>query len=102
MSSPRPMAPSSSTPATSVMKRTQRVQWMQRFIAVLIERAEILLFDRALVLGVARAAGAIGHGLVLQVALAALVADGAVERVIDEQELHHAFARLLDRRRFAW
>ena len=36
MSSPRPMAPSSSTPATSVMKRTQRVQWMQRFMAVLI------------------------------------------------------------------
>ena len=30
MSSPRPMAPSSSTPATSVMKRMQRVQWMQR------------------------------------------------------------------------
>ena len=36
MSSPRPMAPSSSTPATSVMKRTHLVQWMQRFMKVLI------------------------------------------------------------------
>ena len=35
MSSPRPMAPSSGTPATSVTKRTQRVHWMQRFIDVL-------------------------------------------------------------------
>ena len=35
MSSPRPIAPSSETPATSVAKRTQRVQWMQRFIDVL-------------------------------------------------------------------
>ena len=32
MSSPRPVAPISETPATSVAKRTQRVQWMQRFI----------------------------------------------------------------------
>ena len=35
MSSPRPMAPNSGTPATSVAKRMQRVHWMQRFIAVL-------------------------------------------------------------------
>ena len=35
MSSPRPVAPSSGTPATSVTKRTQRVHWMQRFITVL-------------------------------------------------------------------
>ncbi len=34
MFSPRPVAPSSSTPATSVTKRMQRVQWMQRVIAV--------------------------------------------------------------------
>ena len=99
MSSPRPMAPSSSTPATSVMKRTQRVHWMQRVMNVLISGPEVLLFDRALVLHVARAADAVGHRLVLQVALAALVADRAVERMIDEQELHHAFARLLHHRR---
>ena len=62
------------------------------------QRADVLLLDRALVLDVARAADAVGHGLVLQVALAALVADRAVERVVDQQELHHAFARLLDQR----
>src|SRR5690348_17779164 len=37
--------------------------------------------------------------LVLQVALAALVADRAIQRVVDEQELHHPVARLLDHRR---
>src|SRR3546814_14501022 len=50
---------------------------------------------RALVLGEAAAVEAVGHGLVLQVALAALVADRAVERMVDEQELHDAVARLL-------
>ena len=32
--SPRPVMPSSRTPAISSPKRTQRVQWMQRVIAV--------------------------------------------------------------------
>ena len=62
-------------------------------------RTHVLFFDRALVLGVARAVAAIADRLVLQVAFAALVADRAVQRVIDEQELHHPFARLLDHRR---
>jgi len=62
-------------------------------------RAHVLFFDRPLVLGVAGAVAAIAHGLVLQVALAALVADRAVQRVVDEQELHHPFARLLHHRR---
>ena len=35
MLSPRAVAPSSATPATSVVKRMQRVQWMQRVIVVL-------------------------------------------------------------------
>ena len=48
---------------------------------------------------IARAVDAEGHRLVLQVALAALVADRAIERMVDQQELHHAFARLLDHRR---
>ena len=34
MCSPRLTAPSSSTPATSVRKRMQRVQWMQRVMWV--------------------------------------------------------------------
>ena len=37
MCSPRPVAPSSSTPAISVAKRMQRVQWMQRVMWVEIK-----------------------------------------------------------------
>ena len=37
---------------------------------------------------------AIIHCLVLQIALSALIADRAIERMIDQQEFHHAFARL--------
>ncbi len=59
------------------------------------QRAHMLVLDRALVLLEARAVTAIGHRLILQVALAALVADRAVERVVDEQELHHPVAGLL-------
>src|SRR5436309_540580 len=58
--------------------------------AGLDQRPEILVLDRALVLLEAAAIEAIGHRLVLQVALAALIADRAVERVVDEQELHHS------------
>ena len=62
------------------------------------DRAHIFVVDGALVLLEAGERSAIGHRLVLEVALAALVADRAVERVIDEQELHHPFARLLHHR----
>ena len=99
MSSPRPIAPSSGTPATSVTKRTQRVHWMQRFIEVLIKRPDELVFDGALVLGEARRVGAVAHRLILQVAFAALVADRTVERMVDEEELHHPLARLARHRR---
>ena len=50
-------------------------------------------------LGEAGLAAAVAHRLVLQRALAALVADRAVERVVDEQELHHALLRLVGDRR---
>ena len=40
-----------------------------------------------------------GHGLVLQRALAALVAHRAVQRVVHQQQLHHAALRLLRHRR---
>src|SRR3712207_6334579 len=63
------------------------------------EGSEVLVLDRALVLLEPRGVDAVGHGLVLQVALAALVADRAVEGVVDEEELHHPFAGLLDGRR---
>ena len=59
------------------------------------EGAHVFFFDRALVLVEARPVDAIGHGLVLQSAFAALIADRAVERVIDEEEFHHAFAGAL-------
>src|SRR5206468_6980120 len=62
-------------------------------------RTHVLVVDRPLVLLVAGEAAAVGDRLVLEVALAALVADRAIERVVDEQELHHTLARLLDHRR---
>src|SRR5579863_8054961 len=52
------------------------------------ERPQVLVLDRALALVIARHIAAEPHGQVLQLALPALVADRAVERVIDEQELH--------------
>ncbi|CAI8182573.1 MAG: Uncharacterised protein [SAR116 cluster bacterium] len=54
----------------------------------------MLVFDSPLVFFIARAVKAIAHGLVLQVTLTALVADRAVQRVIDQQEFHHPFTRL--------
>src|SRR4029077_13275511 len=63
------------------------------------ERPEIFVLDGALVLVKARSVDPIGHRLVLQIALTALVADRAIERMVDEQKLHHAFTRLLHHRR---
>ena len=64
------------------------------------ERADIFVFDRALILGEARGIDAEGHGLILQIAFAALIADRAIERMIDEQKFHHAMARFFHHRRF--
>ena len=44
----------------------------------------ILIFNRALVLVIATAIDAIAHRLILQVALAALIADGTVQRMVEE------------------
>ena len=63
------------------------------------QRPEIFVLDGALIVGEAAGVEAVGHGLVLQIAFAALVADRAVERMIDQQEFEHALARLLHRRR---
>ena len=60
------------------------------------DRAEVLVLDAALDLTEARAVRAVVHRLFLQVALAALVADRAVERVVGEEELHDALARAVD------
>ncbi len=52
---------------------------------------EVLVLDHALALVEARDVAAIAHRQVLQLALAALVADGAIQRMIDQQEFHHRF-----------
>jgi len=52
-------------------------------------RLHVLLLDEA------RVAATVAGGLLLEHAFARLVADRAVERVIDEEELHHALARVL-------
>src|SRR5262249_42855906 len=58
--------------------------------------AKILVFDGALVLLKARGVDAISHGLILQVAFAALVTDRTIQWVIDKQEFHYPFAGLTD------
>ena len=72
---------------------------MQRFIEVLTSGPIYLSSTARLFSWKRERVDAIGHRLVLQVALAALVADRAIERMVDEQELHHPFARLLHHRR---
>ena len=62
------------------------------------ERAHILLGHGALVLVIARATTSISHRLILQIALATLIANRAIERVVDEKKLHHPFTRLLHHR----
>ncbi len=60
----------------------------------------LLLFAMVFGLGVEGVGGAVLEGHVLQFALAAGVADGAVERVVAEQELERGLARLGDFRGF--
>ncbi len=58
------------------------------------QRADVLVEDDALFFLVARGRAAVADGQVLQLAFAALVADRAVQRVVDQQELHHRLLRL--------
>src|SRR5208337_3659458 len=60
------------------------------------QRAEVLVRHRALVFGVAGVVHAIAHGLVLQVALTALVADRAIQRMVDQQKFHYAAPGVAD------
>ena len=94
--SPRPARPSSIMPPISWPKRTQRVHWMQRLISsAATSGPELFSEDDSLFFRVARIAAAVADREVLQLAFAALVADRAVERVVDEQELHHPVLRVL-------
>ena len=51
------------------------------------------IFDRhhAFLFGIARTGTAVAHGQILQLALATLITNRAIQRVIDQQELHHRF-----------
>ena len=60
------------------------------------QRTHVFRGHRTLILMHARRAATIGNGLILQIALAALIANRAIERVVDEQKFHHAFAGLFD------
>ena len=88
------------SPAICSAKRVQRAH---EHAALAVEqdlRGDVdRLGERALHAVEAGLAAAVAHRLVLQRALAALVADRAVERVVDEQELHDALLRLAARRR---
>ena len=58
------------------------------------QRPHMLFGHCPLVFLIAGEALAVSDALVLQIAFAALVANRAIERVVDEQKLHHPFARL--------
>ncbi len=58
------------------------------------QRPDVLVQDDALVFGVARGRAAVANRQVLQLAFAALIADRAIERMVDQQELHHRLLRL--------
>ena len=60
------------------------------------QRAHILVFNSALIIVKTTGIAAKAQCLVLQVAFAALVANRAIQRVINEQKLHHPFARRFD------
>jgi len=59
------------------------------------QRAEVLVLHHAFLFGETRHAAAVLQRQVLQLALAALVADRAIQRVVDEQKLHHRALRRL-------
>jgi hypothetical protein len=58
------------------------------------QRPDVLVLDHALAFGEAGNGPPIAHGQVLQLAFAALVADGAVQRMVDQEEFHHAVLRV--------
>ena len=58
------------------------------------QRTEILVDDDSLLFLIARGTAAIADRQILQLALAALIADRTIERMIDQQKLHHALLRL--------
>lgn len=66
--------------------------------AYLDQWANVLVLNRTLATQLVEASsvGTVSHRLILQIALATLVADGAVERVVGEQELHDTLTGLVN------
>lgn len=71
------------------------------FGTYLDQRPNVLVLNSTLAANLVEAAAvrAVPHRLVLEIALASLVANGAVEGVVGKQELHDALSRLVDERR---
>ena len=63
---------------------------------------QVQILGRAFGLAVAAEIDAERHCLILQITLAALIANRAIQGVVDQQELHHAFAGAFDHRRFGF
>ena len=57
------------------------------------QRAEVLVLDDALAIVIARHITTVAHRQVLQFALTTLVADRAIQRMIDQQKFHRRFLR---------
>ena len=56
------------------------------------QRTHVFFFYGALVLAITATGMTKPHSLVLQVTLATLIANRTIQRVVDQEELHHAFA----------
>mmetsp|Transcript_203 Transcript_203/g.806 ORF Transcript_203/g.806 Transcript_203/m.806 type:complete len:512 (-) Transcript_203:403-1938(-) len=56
------------------------------------QRAQVLVHDSALLAHEPSSVASVVHGLVLKIALSTLVADRAVQRMVQQQELHHTFS----------
>ena len=91
--SPRSATLSTGSCATSSMKRTQRVQRMQRLATYMTSPPKSSTGLKRFGSRYAALGAAFLIRVVLQLALARLIADRAVERMVDEQHLEHALAR---------
>ena len=87
--SPRCAQPNSAPPSISSVKRMQRVQCTQRFISGLMKGLISLSGYTAPELMRSADRLPVGHRLILEGALAALIAHRTVERVVFEQKLEH-------------
>ena len=59
------------------------------------QRTHVLFRDGAFQLKITAGAGPVGHGLILQITFAALIADRAIQRMIDKKEFHRPFSAFL-------